>query len=269
MTTGTQPGLVSGFDALAVPRRSPPDQSPTGGRCRAARLDLTEVPTARARSRGQEIADQGADVLAGRAPHRVATARRAQIRAEANREGATPSATKLARAGGTLLGTTAPPDVLAIRAALVRARVRWPIALRCKRGKREGPLDEWRRATTDRSLGEGSATVTALVLQPWRLLVRCGLAADRSLTQAAPTVRDHVVALLVVWPSRRGVVAVLSSPRSATAWRGAAASPPAATSPAASTSAPTPPAAASLDAHRAWQAAPLQPEPHTITVVKY
>jgi hypothetical protein len=153
----------------------------------------------------------GARLLAVRVPRRVAEARRAKIVADAKREGETPSARKLALADWTLLVTNAPPDVLSIREALVLARARWQIELLFKLWKSEGRIDEWRTADPDRVLCEVYAKLTAMVIQHWLLLVGCWLYADRSLTQAAQAVRDHVVTLILVLPSRRGLVGVLAA----------------------------------------------------------
>jgi hypothetical protein len=156
-------------------------------------------------------AQVAARLLAVRVPHRVAKARRAKIEADAQREGETPSAIKLALAGWTLLVTNAPPDVLAIREALVLARARWQIELLFKLWKGEGRIDEWRSADPDRILCEVYAKLTAMVIQHWLLLVSCWAFLDRSLTQAARTIRDYAVTLLLVLPSRRGLVAVLAA----------------------------------------------------------
>jgi hypothetical protein len=152
-----------------------------------------------------------ARLLAVRVPHRVAQARREKIEADAKREGQTPSAIKLALAGWTLLVTNAPPDVLAIREALVLARARWQIELLFKCWKDGGRIDEWRSANADRILCEVYAKLTAMVIQHWVLLVSCWAFADRSLTQATRSIRDHAVTLLLVLPSRRGLVAVLTA----------------------------------------------------------
>jgi hypothetical protein len=136
-----------------------------------------------------------ARLLAVRVPKRVAKARREKILAEAKREGQTPSATKLALADWTLLVTNAPPDVLAIREALVLARARWQIELLFKLWKNEGRIDEWRSADPQRILCEVYAKLIAMVIQHWILLVNCWVFADRSLTQAAQTVRERVVCL--------------------------------------------------------------------------
>lgn len=152
-----------------------------------------------------------ARLLAVRVPRRVAKARRAKIEADAQREGQTPSPIKLALAGWTLLVTNAPPDVLAIREALVLARARWQIELLFKLWKSEGHLDAWRSGKTDRILCEVYAKLTAMIIQHWLLLVSCWGFLDRSLTQAARAVRDRTVALLMVLSSHRGVVAVLAA----------------------------------------------------------
>jgi hypothetical protein len=152
-----------------------------------------------------------ARLLAVRVPHRVAAARRAPIRADAQREGGVPSAPKLALADWTLLVTNAPPAVLAIREALVLARARWQIELLFKLWKSEGRLDEWRSADPDRILCEVYAKLIALVIQHWILLTGCWCFADRSLTQAAQAVRDHAVSLLLVLASRSGLIAVLTA----------------------------------------------------------
>jgi hypothetical protein len=156
-------------------------------------------------------AQVAARLLAVRVPRRVAEARREKIRADAKREGETPSATKLALADWTLLVTNAPPDVLAIREALVLARARWRIELLFKLWKNEGRIDEWRTADPDRVLCEVYAKLTAMVIQHWLLLVGCWAFLDRSLTQAAQTVRDHAVTLLLVLPARRAVVGLLAA----------------------------------------------------------
>ena len=150
-----------------------------------------------------------ARLLAVRVPGRVAKARRAAIRADAQREGEPPSARKLALADWTLLVTNAPPAVLSIRAALVLARARWQIELLFKLWKSQGRLDAWRSADPQRILGEVYAKLTALVIQHWILLTGCWLFADRSLTKAAQAVRDHTVSLLLVLGSRTGLLAVL------------------------------------------------------------
>jgi hypothetical protein len=150
-----------------------------------------------------------ARLLAARVPRRVAQARRAAILADAKREGERPSPAKLALADWTLLVTNAPPDRLAIREALVLARARWQVELLFKLWKDEGRLDEWRSADPQRVLCEVYAKLVAMAVQHWVLLVGCWLFADRSLTQAAQTVREHAVCLALALRRRAALVAVL------------------------------------------------------------
>jgi hypothetical protein len=152
-----------------------------------------------------------ARLLAVRVPNRVATARRNAILADAKREGETPSARKLALADWTLLVTNAPPPLIAIREALVLARARWQIELLFKLWKSHGHLDSWRSADPARILCEVYAKLTALIIQHWILLVGCWLFADRSLTKAAQTVRDHTVSLLLALSSHRRLTAILTA----------------------------------------------------------
>jgi hypothetical protein len=152
-----------------------------------------------------------ARLLAVRVPNRVATARRAAILADAKREGEVPNARKLALADWTLLVTNAPPALLAIREALVLARVRWQIELLFKLWKSHGQLAAWRSADPDRILCELYAKLTALIIQHWIVLVGCWLFADRSLTKAAQTVRDHAVSLLLALSSHRALTRVLTA----------------------------------------------------------
>ena len=154
-----------------------------------------------------------ARLLAARVPRRVAEARRAAILADAKREGAAPSARRLALADWTLLVTNAPPDVLAIREALVLARARWQIELLFKLWKDQGALDAWRSADPARVLCEVYAKLVAMVVQHWVLLVGCWLFADRSLTQAAQTVREHAVCLALALRRRPALVAALAAIR--------------------------------------------------------
>lgn len=165
------------------------------------RLDLVDWLPRQRRRRLSVAVTLGVDdrlparLLAVQVPKRVAATRRATIRADAKREGATPSARKLALAAWTLLVTNAPPDVLAIGEAVVLARARWQIELLFKLWKDEGRIDEWRGRAPQRVLGEVYAKLTAMVIQHWILLTGCWCFADRSLTQAAQTVREHAVCL--------------------------------------------------------------------------
>ena len=144
----------------------------------------------------------------------AAAQRRAAIHAAARTEGRhPPSPDKLALAGWTLLVTNAPPALLGIGDALVLARARWQIELLFKLWKTEGQLAAWRTANPHRVTCEVYAKLTALVIQHWALLAGCWDHPDRSLTQAAQTVRDHAVALLLALGVRTRLVAVLTTIR--------------------------------------------------------
>ena len=64
------------------------------------------------------------------------------------------SATRLARAAWTLGVTHVPGERLTVREGLVRGRMRWQIALLFKLWKSHGRVDESRRTTPWRILGE-------------------------------------------------------------------------------------------------------------------
>ena len=135
-------------------------------------------------------------LLGVRVPHAVAAERRRKLRAAAKREGQTPPAARLALAGWTLLVTNVPADRLSVAEALVLARARWQIELLFKLWKSHGQIDESRSADPWRVLCEVYAKLTAMVVQHWVLLVGCWVFADRSLTQAAKTVRTEATCLV-------------------------------------------------------------------------
>jgi Transposase DDE domain len=137
-----------------------------------------------------------ARLLAERAPKAVADARRRKLRAAAKREGKAPPKRTLALAGWTVYATNAPADRLTLAEALALGRARWQVELLFKLWKRDGRLDESRSAQPWRVLCEVYAKLAALVVQHWVLLVGCWAYPDRSLVQAAQTVRAHAVCLL-------------------------------------------------------------------------
>lgn len=146
-------------------------------------------------------------------PDDVADQRRAAIRAEARKAGRPPSPRRMALAAWTLLVTNAPRATLSIAEALVLARARWQIELLFKLWKTDGQLDAWRTANPDRVRCEIYAKLTALVIQHWMLLAGCWDRPDRSLVQAAQTVRAHAVALLLALRVRTRLAAVLATIR--------------------------------------------------------
>ena len=135
-------------------------------------------------------------LLGVRVPPAVAAERRRKLRAAAKREGQTPPAARLALADWTLLVTNVPADQLSVAEALVLARARWQIELLFKLWKSHGHIDESRSADTWRVLCEVYAKLIAMVVQHWILLVGCWVFADRSLTEAAKTVRREATCLV-------------------------------------------------------------------------
>ena len=136
-----------------------------------------------------------ARLLGVRVPAAVAAERRRKLRAAAQREGTTPSQATLALADWTLLVTNVPQEQLSVAEALVLARARWQIELLFKLWKQHGQIDESRSRDPWRVLCEVYAKVTAMVIQHWILLVGCWLFADRSLVEAAKTVRKEATCL--------------------------------------------------------------------------
>lgn len=136
-----------------------------------------------------------ARLLAVRVPAAVAAGRRRKLRAAAQREGKTPSTTRLGLADWTLLVTNVPPAHLSVAEALVLARARWQIELLFKLWKDGGRLDASRSARPQRVLCEVYAKLIALVVQHWLCLTGRWAAPEHSLVQAAQTVRAHALQL--------------------------------------------------------------------------
>lgn len=132
-----------------------------------------------------------ARLLVVRVPQAVADERRRKLRAEAQREGKTPSAARLALAAWTLFVTNVPTDRLSVAEALVLGRARWQIELLFKLWKRDGRLDESRSGNPERVLCEVYAKLIALVVQHWCCLTGRGTDPAHSRVQAAQTVRAH------------------------------------------------------------------------------
>jgi len=134
-------------------------------------------------------------VLAVRVPAEVAAERRRKIRAEAKRRGLTPSQRQLEMADWTLFFTNVPPEKLSLKEALVVARVRWQVEVLFKLWKSHGRLDEWRTANPWRILCELYAKLMGLLIFHWVLVAGAWGYPNRSLFQAAQTVRAHAMAL--------------------------------------------------------------------------
>jgi DDE family transposase len=134
-------------------------------------------------------------LLALQVPAAVAAERRRRVREEAKRKGQRVSALRLALAEWTLLVTNAPKDLLSFEEALVMARARWQIELLFKLWKQHGLLDESRSAKPWRQLCELYAKMLGLLIQHWLLVLNCWRYPNRSLTQAAQTIRRYATAL--------------------------------------------------------------------------
>jgi hypothetical protein len=132
-----------------------------------------------------------ARLLAVRVPQEVAADRRRRLREAARQKGRQASTTRLALAAWPLLVTEVPGDRVTRRAALVLARVRWPLERLCKWWKRPGRADESRRTTPWRLLCEGSAKRLALRGHHGVFLVSGGADPHRRLGKAAQTVQKQ------------------------------------------------------------------------------
>ncbi len=149
-------------------------------------------------------------LLAAPVPEEVANERRRKLRATAKRKGQTVSQECLRLAGWTILVTTAPPTLLSVADALVVARARWQIELLFKLWKSHGHLGRSRSEAKWRVLCELYATLLAVLVQHWVILVAVWAAPDRSLTKAAQVVRDHVVLLAAALRGRLPLAAALA-----------------------------------------------------------
>ena len=145
-----------------------------------------------------------ARLLAQRLPKGIADRQLAKLRKDAQREGETVSARRLALAGWVLLVTNLPSARLSLPEAVVLGRVRWQIELLFKLWKHDGGLATSRSVNSWRVLCEVYAKLIALICQHWLLLVGCWESTDRSLVRAAAIIRDWVplLALEVSHPAR-------------------------------------------------------------------
>jgi hypothetical protein len=156
-----------------------------------------------------------ARLLAIRVPEAVANERRRKLRAEAKREGRTPSQRVLALAAWTVLLTTAPAERLSLADALVLARARWQIELLWKLWKSEGGVRTLQSAQPEARFSLLCAKLLGMVVQHWVLLATGWRYPGQSLVLAARAVRAEARALLrAVWTGR-GLRAVLARIRQA------------------------------------------------------
>lgn len=128
-----------------------------------------------------------------RLPVRLIATRVSPAVAATQRQGQPVSPARLRWADWPSLITNAPPAQLTAEEALVLARVRWQIELLFKLWKDQGLGDEWRSTQPWCILSEGSAKLIAVVVQHWLLVVSCWHDPERSLVQAAQTIRQEAV----------------------------------------------------------------------------
>jgi hypothetical protein len=136
-----------------------------------------------------------ARLLAQRVPAPVARERRRRLRAAAGREGRIPTAARLALCDWIVLVTDLPAARLRLTEALALARARWQLELLFKLWKTHGQLERSRSAQPTRVLCEVYAKLLALLIQHWALVRGCWAVPNRSLVQAAATVRRFALVL--------------------------------------------------------------------------
>ncbi len=134
-------------------------------------------------------------LVVARVPATVAASRRRRLQQDARRRGRPLNQARLQWADWTILITNAPAALLHPQEVLVLARVRWQIELLFKLWKQDGLVDEWRSTQPWRILSEVYAKLIAVVVQHWVRLVSCWPYPDRSLVQAAQTLRQEAVLL--------------------------------------------------------------------------
>ena len=134
-------------------------------------------------------------LVVARVPAAAAASRRRRLQREARRRGRPLNQAQWQQADWTILSTNTPASLLQTQEELVLARVRWQIELLFKLWKQDGLVDEWRNTQPWRILSEVYAKLIAVVAQHWVLLVSCWQYLDRSLVQAAQTMRQEAVLL--------------------------------------------------------------------------
>jgi hypothetical protein len=140
-------------------------------------------------------------LLASRLPPEIVALRRQRLVEAARREQTQPSREQLDLAAWAVFVTTVPADRLSLPEALTLYRMRWQIELLFKRWKSHGEIDQSRSDQPWRVLGEVYAKLLAMLVQHWLLLVSCWGFPDKSLWQAAQTVRAHAVTLISAFRS--------------------------------------------------------------------
>src|SRR5581483_6411654 len=132
-----------------------------------------------------------------RVPEEVVQQRRERLQAEAADHGQCVSEEQWLLAQWTILLTTAPRRLLAIRELYVLLRQRWQIELLFKLWKQYGKIDEWRSKKRWRILCEFYGKLIAMLIQQWLLTAGCWHDPYRSLVKAAQVVRRCAFSLML------------------------------------------------------------------------
>jgi hypothetical protein len=136
-------------------------------------------------------------LLAQRLPDPVAAQRLARLQAAAQREGEQLSAAQRTLTHWVVLVTSAPAALLRFHEALTLYRWRWQIELLFKLWKSDGnQLTTWRTADPWRAICTVYAKLLACLVQHWLLVATCWVYPDKSLVQAAQTIRSRALLLL-------------------------------------------------------------------------
>lgn len=150
-------------------------------------------------------------LLAVRVDAATAERRRRQWRKEAQREGHTVRASRLAMAEWDVWLTTVPAERLTLSEARVLIGLRWQIELVFKRWKSGAGLDRSRSAQPERMLCEVYAKLLAILIAHWSLLLTVWAVPRRSLTNAFAVVRQHALALALACRAREQLQAAFTT----------------------------------------------------------
>jgi hypothetical protein len=135
-------------------------------------------------------------LVAIRVPEEVAQKRRRRLLENARDKGKEVTTERLALCAWTLLLSNLPQELASAAELEALRRCRWQIELLFKLWKSGGGLG-WSNSTQPyRVLTEVYAKMTAVVVQHWLLVLGCWQQTRRSLTKAAPVVRQQALALL-------------------------------------------------------------------------
>lgn len=148
-------------------------------------------------------------MVAIRVPEEVAAVRRKRLLENAKKRGKDVSADRLALCAWTLLLTNIPPAMASAEELVVLARCRWQIELLFKLWKSGAGLDKCRSGKPYRVLCEVYAKMTAVVVQHWVLVAGCWKNSRRSLTKAAPVVKQQALCLVAALRDRTQLIWVL------------------------------------------------------------